>query len=193
MSNKIASDWLSGRLGNPERPGKVDLYAQEKSNLTLIPAQVSQFSGPDSPYNRSYTDPVDLDLLMDCLVQMDCTHDPLPIHLSLLLQDEIRLLQSNRPGNILRYGKNPTLHPDEALMQRYVVGYVEGVKVRGFDDNPIKTIKDELGISKSSYYDWKKKYTWYVNFSPDVMSDEKAKALLRWIWGKLIAFYKQSK
>lgn len=180
-------DWLSGRVGKSKR---TDFYAMEKNSREPASGRsMPCFSGPDSPYNRSFKDPIDLDLVYECLIQMILTYDPLPSNLTRMLISDIELLKSNRPGNIFRHGKNPTAHPIEVHIRSLVIGYVETAKERGLDDDPMKTIKEEFGIGKSTYYDWKKKSQWFPRFPLELVSDDEVKKHLRIIWSELVNFY----
>ena len=199
MSDEM-QDWLSGKTA------KKDHYAEEKAEIRAaieqgIPDDIREKadayrSALDSPYNRSYTPRYasDLDLVYECLRQMLFTNEPLPKMLTLELMMEIELLKSNREGNVFRRGKNPTTHPVELTWHSYVIVYVDQAKKRGFDDNPIKTIKEELGIGKSTYYDWKKEVSGRHELSVlldwiSVLDDEHAKKELQRLWRDLLEHF----
>jgi len=158
-------DWLSGKTG-----GAVDHYAEEqrkRKEPTLVKGHIiASFlrqlcEGRDptqddsTPYNRSYKEPVDLELLYECLRQMLERNEPLPMHLTERLMDDVLLLLSRREGDLLRWEKKKKKgHPSEQEFHDMVVFYVKLAKVWANDDNPLKTIEDELGIPRSTYYSW---------------------------------------
>lgn len=187
-TGKLAQDWLSGKVGKGDA---FDIYAREMEGRQSNHCKdYPPFSGPNSSYNRSYREHIDLDLVSACLVQMLVTNEPLPHLLTLHLIWDIDLLKSNREGRIFRHGKNPTCHPTELQARDLVIAYVETSRERGLDCNPMKTIREELGIPKSTYYEWKKKTTGYPVFPKELYDDEEMIFEMKLLWWRLVNHYK---
>jgi len=189
-------DWLSGKTG------KINHYAEEQREREETDVYEGDTSAklyrwlfetwandPEdfwkTPYNESYEHPVGLGLLHSCLMQMALTNKPLPRHLTELLVDDVALLISHRDGKLLRREKKRKGdHPDAAFFHEDVVYYVMVAKAVGFDDDPMKTIKDELGIGRSTYYKWASKAVLpHFLMKTEVVTKEQVQEL----WDKILS------
>lgn len=143
MTDKM-QNWLSGK--------PVDLAPAEE-----VPRFIS-YDDDNCPYNRASKEPLTLDLLLECIDQMEITRKPLPRSVSEQIREEIGLLQSSCNGQIfVREKGSPRLDPKRHFIQNEVVSYVENARKYKFDLAPLKTIKEQLGIKRSTYYVFRKR------------------------------------
>ena len=187
MNDKIVQDWLSRKTSKSvesERAEGKDYYTQEQADReknqvdiggvinTLFdkqgPPSESElfvltrsafYASTDSPYNRSYVEPIDLEMMVMCLHQMRTTNKPLPIMVTDAILRDIQLLQSSIEGDIFQRKKgHPKTHPDDSHIQRMVVEYAALAEEWDLDDDPKKTLELEFGIKRSTYYSWRKSF-----------------------------------
>ena len=144
------------------------------------------YGSVDSPYNRTYREPLTLELLLLCLEQMECTNMPLPLNVTERLIADVRMFQTHRMGEVLRHEKEtPTALPDEAIIQKLAVVYVGLALKWKLHNSPIKQLVDELGIPRGTFNGWRDAY-----LSPELLeyyADSKALAesQMQWIWVRL--------
>ena len=196
-TDKVAQDWLSRKSGEAGKEGGVDYYAMEKfrrEDFNLSPDDIRHMvSDPDSPYSRIYREPINLNLLHECLVTMHFTGEPLPCILVDHLLNEIELLKTGRESDVFQRRKNPVASMHERSMRMSVVNYVELTKAHDLDKNPMKTIKEELGITRSTYYEWKKKHPQHPFPLVSTENIDDVKEYVQCIWETLVAHYKPPK
>ena len=78
-TDKLAQRWLSGKTekGEPLDYHGIEKFRREAYELSSRDIK-SMVSDTDSPYCRIYRDPIDLDLVHECLDLMQFTGEPLP-------------------------------------------------------------------------------------------------------------------